>query len=179
MNKLQALPLIAFWITAISYAAEPELYINDSEADIIEAAREIIRKDPNVALITIDSEGQPRARTVVARPPEEDMTIWIATRPTTRKVAQIGHNRKVTLYFSVDSESSYVTIMGTATLHDDLSTKEAKKWRSEERRKMLWPNYPNDYLLIKVQPKWMEVLGEGISAHPQTWRPQAGVFEVR
>ncbi len=150
-----------------------ELYRIDDEQSILRAARAIIAADSVAALVTIDADGQPRVRSVNASTPEQDMTIWIATRPDTRKVEQIRRNPNVALYYNDDEALSYVSIMGIATLHDDLATKDAKNFFDDSVLRALWPDYPRDYLLIRVTPRWIEVIGHGISAHPQTWRPQA------
>lgn len=144
-----------------------------SNVDIIAAVQSIIEKDPNAALITTGKDGQPRARTVLVRPPVDDLVIWISTTPTSRKVEQIRENSRVALYFSVDDEFSYATIMGIATFYDDPETKELIKWRNEEHRQRLWPDFPEGYLLIRVQPTRVEVLGEGIWWIDDTWRPAA------
>ena len=101
MNRVAFVLAWALMLASLdARGAEDELYIASPAAVILGAAREIIRADPDGALITIDAEGQPRARTVTTRPPDADMTIWIATRPDTRKVAQIRNNARVTLYFN-------------------------------------------------------------------------------
>lgn len=168
--------LICFY-TFVVCECGGELYREASEVIILEAAREIIAEDPYCALITIDEGGHPRVRTVRGSAPNEGMTIWIATRPSTRKVNQILANNKVTLYFNNDETSSYVSLMGRATLHDDLETKEKENFFEEEDLKRFWPQYPKDYLLIKVIPFWIEVMGHGIKGHPETWRPQAVILE--
>ena len=86
---------------------------------------------------------------MTARPPDEDMTIWIATRPDTRKVAQIRNNAQVTLYFNDDEKLSYVTVMGSAKLHDDLATLQAKNWYPEERLRMFWPDFPKTFYWLE------------------------------
>ena len=166
--------LISFAFVACQ-AAGTEFYRQDSDERLIDAIRKVVGKDASAGLITIDSDGQPRVRTVDVRPLGDDMSFWVATKPNTRKVLQIHANPKVTLYFSLDDEFSYVSVMGTAILHDDFDLKEAKKWRSEATRKAFWPNYPDEYLLIEIRPIWIEVLGNGIAPHPETWRPQ-GIF---
>ena len=170
---LLALSLLFVSVTGAEEANDPA----SAESVILSAARAIIAEDPNCALITLDSELQPRVRTVTASPPEDDLTIWIATRPSTRKVRQIRQHEKVTLYFNDDVKGSYVSIMGRATLHDDLETKRAKIFHDEGDFRAFWPNYPDDYLLIKVVPIWIEVLGHGIEADLDTWRPQGVVLE--
>jgi len=144
---------------------------------LVLAARKIIAEDPFAALITVDANGLPRARTVNVRPPDIDMVMWIATKPNTRKVEQIRANPNVTLYFSNDLKSAYVTVMGTAVLHDDMESIEATSWYPENQLRTFWPDFPKDYLLIEVKPIWFEVLGHGIEANEETWRPQAVVIE--
>jgi general stress protein 26 len=51
-------------------------------------------------LRTQDEEGRSQARTVNRFPPEEDMTVWIATSTLTRKVQQIRRDPRVTLYYA-------------------------------------------------------------------------------
>ena len=148
------------------------LYQSATTSQVLDAARQIIAGDPDCALITVDAKGQPRARTVTASAPEDDMTIWIATKPNTRKVTQLREHAQVTLYFSNDAAFSYVSIMGTATLHEDLATIEAKNFYPPEQLRVHWPNYPEDFLLIEVTPTWIEVEGHGMSGHAETWQPQ-------
>lgn len=161
---------------ASSEPAQVERSFEEHKALVL-AARGIIAEDPFAALITVDADGQPRARTVNVRPPDSDMVMWIATKPNTRKVQQIRANPNVTLYFSNDLKSAYVTVMGTAVLHDDLETMEATSWYPDNQLRTFWPEFPKDYLLIEVRAKWFEVLGHGIEADTETWRPQAVVIE--
>lgn len=161
----------------ISALQADELYHSDDRESIIKAARQIIVADPNCALITIDADHQPRARTVTASPPSRDMTIWITTRASTRKVQQIKDNAKVTLYFNDDVEGSYVSVMGTASLYPDLESAGVENWFPDAAFKGFYPNYPDGFVLIEVKPTWLEVMGRGIKGHPETWRPQAVKFE--
>ncbi len=140
----------------------------------IEAAiRAIVAADPTAALVTVDADGQPRTRSVDVRPLDDTWTFWIATKPNTRKVTQIEAHRQVTLYFDVDSEGSYVSVMGTARLVDDPATIARITWRDHVSRSAFWPEFPKDYLLIEITPQWIEVIGAGIEADAETWRPQA------
>jgi len=152
---------------------EPELYSARPRDELVDAALSVIQKDAFPALVTVDSEGRPRARTVELRPVVNELSFWVATLPTTRKVQQIRANPNVLLYFSVDGEGSYVSVMGSARLHTDLETKKRMTWRDESARAALFPDYPDDYLLIEILPEWIEVGGQGIEFHPDDWRPQA------
>jgi general stress protein 26 len=173
-----AITIGIFWLllTSSRVHAQTPVYQIDDDATILAAARAIIAEDPDCALITTDESGQPRVRTVTASTPDEDMIIWIATRPDTRKVQQIKQSERVSLYFNLDAKSAYVSVMGRATLHDDLATKELIKIYEVAARNAFWPQYPDDYLLIKIVPEWIEVMGFGISGNPQTWRPQGVSF---
>jgi general stress protein 26 len=151
-----------------------EFYRTSDQRAILDAARAIITDDRNAGFVTIDEYGRPRVRTVYTSEPDENMVIWVATRPSTRKVEQIRQNSAVSLYYSDDAALSYVSVMGTATLHDDAAaTIQAKTFFEEARLRKFWPEYPKDFLLIRIQPQWIEVTGRGIEAHPDTWRPQA------
>lgn len=121
------------------------------------------------ALITQDKEGRPQIRTMNPFPPEEDMTVWIATSTLTRKVQHIHSNPNVTLYYSNHSQATgYVAITGRAELVDD---------RAEmiKRKRAYWdqafPGFKN-LVLIKVIPERMDVLNYSreVLNDPQTWR---------
>ena len=170
------LGLLALW-TIPAFATEG-LYRTIQDEEILHAARAIIAGDPDAALVTIDGKGQPRIRTVTTSTPESDMTIWVATKPNTRKVSQLRNNPKVALYFNNDAAFNYVSIMGTATLHDDIETKTAKNFYPEDELQKHWPDYPNDYLLIRITPTWIEVEGHGVTGHADTWQPQGLELKV-
>src|SRR5512146_1466111 len=55
-------------------------------ADWIAAAREIMAAQTYCALATPDEDGRPQIRTMNPFPPEEDMTVYMATSTSTRKV---------------------------------------------------------------------------------------------
>ena len=154
-----------------------ELYMESPPVELIAAARSIIAKDLFPALISLDAQGAPRVRTVELRPLGDDLEFWVATKPNTRKVTQIRRNSEVALYFSVDAEGSYVSVMGLAILHEDDATKTAMSWRDESARLAFWPDFPDDYLLIEIKPTWIEVTGAGVATHAQDWRPQAIVMD--
>jgi general stress protein 26 len=160
-----------------SFVCADELYSSDDRETIIAAARKIIEDDPDCAFITVGLDGQPRARTITTSPPADDMTVWLATRPSTRKVEQIRKNPKVTLYYNNDDKNSYLSIMGIATLHPSLESRSVENWFSEPIFRGFWPNYPENFLLIEVKPIWIEVTGEGVAMEPKGWRPQAAEFK--
>ncbi|MFK5856995.1 MAG: pyridoxamine 5'-phosphate oxidase family protein, partial [Bacteroidota bacterium] len=117
------------------------------------AAREIIIDAGTCALITLDDEGKPRARTMDPFIPENDFTVWFGTNSNSRKVEQIKKDPTVTLYYFDAKSQGYVVISGTAQLVND-SEKKEKYWKEEW--KDYYPNKGDNYLLIKVTPKWLE-----------------------
>jgi general stress protein 26 len=137
--------------------------------ELIAAAREIMAGQTYCALITQDEEGRPQIRTMNPFPPEEDMTVWIATSILTRKVRHIRRDPRVTLYYGNHSKATgYVAITGRAALVDD---------RAEmiKRKRAYWdssfPGFKN-LVLIKVIPERIDVLNysRGALGDPQTWR---------
>jgi len=168
------LVMAAAVLQAVGGGAEEAPYREASREEKLAAARRVMDADRWCALITADTQGQPRARTMEPFPPEEDLTVWIATNPSSRKVREIRDNPKVTLYYNDDAAESYVTIMGTARIHEDRETKMRRKHRLVGK---YWPRFPEDYTLIEVKPTWLEVVVPGIPNHPKTWRPQEVRFD--
>jgi general stress protein 26 len=141
--------------------------------DLRTAARDVMRASKYCALVTVDDQGRPRARTVHPFPPGNDFVVWIATRPVTRKVEQIRADPNVTLYYFDAERLEYVTLMGRARLVDDL---EEKKKRRNLISFALYPDWPEDCLLIEVTPERLEVQAKGVDPDDVTWRPQSLEF---
>ena len=143
---------------------------------LMTVAKEIMTAAGTCALITIDKEGRPRVRVMDPFLPESDFTVWFGTNPKSRKVDQIKKNPKVTLYYLDSDASGYVMIHGIAQLVDGKEEKE-KYWK--DAWEAFYPNKPEDYLLIKVSPEWMEVISvtRGINGDPTTWKPPVVLFD--
>jgi general stress protein 26 len=139
-------------------------------------AREVMEAADYAALITLDAEGHPRARVMDPFPPEDDMSVWLATNPLSRKVEQIQADDRVTLYYFDDVGLGYVTLMGTARLVDDPEEK-ARRWKPGWEA--FYPDRDSSYLLIQVRPHRMEVISvkHGLDGDPDTWTPPG--FETR
>jgi general stress protein 26 len=136
----------------------------------LQAAREIMSRAGNCALITLDKKGTPQVRTMDPFEPERDFAVWLATNPNSRKVQHIKRNPRVTLYYSNKDQNGYVTLHGKAILVDDQKEKD-KRWKEEW--KAFYPNRSDQYILIKVIPDYLEVIHykRGISGDPKTWQP--------
>ncbi|MDZ4715594.1 MAG: pyridoxamine 5'-phosphate oxidase family protein [Cytophagales bacterium] len=146
--------------------------------EVLAAARDIITHTTTCALITQDSQGISRVRTMDPFAPEADFTVWLATNPKSRKVEELRKNPRVTLYYSDKQDQGYVTIHGTARLVNDQREKD-RRWK--ESWKEFYPNRSDAYLLIEVTPDRLEVINYrmGINGKKETWEPAAVVFERR
>lgn len=151
--------------TTLSLRAEPV----SQDDQVLLAARQVVMATAFPTLITVDAIGQPKARTVDAFAPDADWVVWVATRPNTRKVAEIRKTPRVTLHYFSETLKSYVSLMGEATLVSDLATKRALR-RDQDSAK-LYPNFPDDYQLIRIQPTHLEGILPGFRGDPSTWAP--------
>jgi len=140
-----------------------------------ETAREIMKTAYYCSLITLDEDNQPRARIMEPFPPEEDMTIWLATNPKSRKVKQLKKNSKATLQYFDKNNLGYVSLMGNAYLIDDEKIKQ-KYWRDSWAS--FYANQKEAYLLIKFIPYKLEVISakHGINGDSLTWQPSGSLF---
>ena len=158
--------LFLLFFTTHAFGQQPRF----SRDALISAAREIMTTTRYCALITTGRTGRAHTRTMDAFAPEEDMTIWLATNPRSRKVAEIRRNPKVTLYYFDRESAAYVTIYGTARLVNEKGEK-AKRWKDDW--KTFYPDRDKSYLLIKITPKRLEVVNvnKGIVSDTPTWQP--------
>lgn len=170
---------LAFYLLLIptgSFAQEKaEAHADSSRVKLLDAAREIIQSSNTCTLITLDQEGRPRARLMDPFPPEEGMTIWFGTKSKSRKVLQIQHDPRATIFYTAGDQSGYVMIHGDAELVDDAEMKQ-KYWK--DAWQAFYPDKDDSYLLIRVSPAWMEVVSyaHGISGDPVTWEAQSVIF---
>lgn len=148
-----------------------------NDAEILDLARKTIEKVRYAAFATVDDNGQPRTRIVDAFAPDEDFVIFVATKPNTRKVNQIKAHNRVTLFYFDDEGRNYVSLMGEASLIDDEAMKRAMRREADSDR--IYPNFPNDYLLIRIEPIWLEGLLPGYRGDRETWTPARVDFSAR
>ncbi len=167
MKKLLSLSAI---LSALIISTNLFAQVTYSEHQLKEVAKKVIANSQSCNLITLDKTGAPRARAMDSFPVEDDFTVWFGTNSISRKVKQIEKDSRVTLYFLSKDNSGYVVIAGEATLVNDENLKE-KYWKKEWRQ--FYPDKKKNYLLIKVETKWLEVLSppHGINNDPVTWEP--------
>ena len=175
--------ILKCYLIIVSFICTPfishgqELAAKSEEAKkILAVANEMINQRGPCALITVDDQGIPRARAMDPFLPEKDFTIWFGTNASSRKVDQIGKNPNVTVYYEAENRSGYVTLHGQASLVNDPLEK-ARRWKTEWES--FYPDREKDYLLIKVKPKWLEVISttRNILGDDRAWTPPRILFE--
>jgi general stress protein 26 len=112
-------------------------------------------------LATCDGD-QPRVR-IVSPVVEDDMSIWVTTRSTSRKVKQLRENPKICLAFvgRPDGDKA-VTIIGEALIIPDIEKKK-RIWKMAPFD--LYEHFPggpdsDDFCLLKIIVKrieWREI----------------------
>lgn len=156
---------------------EPQPAQPPGREEIIAAAREIIAAAGNCALITIGPDGAPQARMMDPFPPADDLTAWMATSRTTRKVAEMRADERVTLIYFDRDNPGYATLIGRARLVDDVAERRAR-WK--EQWNEYYPGGPegDSYLLIELVPERLEVVSvkHDIAAAPLAWQPAIVMF---
>ncbi|MBT2188115.1 pyridoxamine 5'-phosphate oxidase family protein [Sphingobium nicotianae] len=153
-------------------APVPEHYRTVEPAAMIAAANALIARDMFTTLITVDAENRPRARTVLVSAPDEDFTLWMATRPGTRKLEQIAHNHTATLHFADDASAAYASLMGEARMVSDPALIASRNPYKGQALKQFFPDFPRDFVLLAFRPAWLEITTASIPSTTDTWRPQ-------
>ena len=190
MNPFRSFIAALLWVALLVNPARAqapvpraELRLAPDSRALVDSARSLMLRDSAVALVTVDSSGQPRVRTVRAfidpvdpAHLERGVTVWVMTRFSTRKVNQARAHPEATLYFSDDDRQSYATIMGTAIVHTDPNHPGVKRHINEQYVKFFWPDFPRDFVMLEIRPRWLEYMGPGIPNDPNTWRPFAVIF---
>lgn len=146
-----------------------ESAVPDYERDtLISAAKEIMEKTRYCALITLDQTGHPQVRTMDPFAPDDDMVVWLGTNKNSRKVSELRHDSRVTLYYEAPEGSGYAVLQGTGQLVDDPGKKE-EYWKKDWER--FYPDKDSTYTLIKVLPEKLEVIHyrRGITGASETW----------
>ena len=168
--------LFALYLFPVAGHSQDKVLTDSVNAKLIIGAKEIMAAAGVCTLITLDEEGNARARAMDGFPPDNNFIIWFGTNPKSRKVFQIQHNSSVTLYYFDKATASYVTIHGSAEIINSQEEK-GNHWKEEWHN--FYPDYPENYGLIKVTPEWMEVISEsrGIIGNPLTWQPPVVRFK--
>ena len=140
------------------------------EKELINVSREMIKNCYYGTFITIDENGQPRARIMEPFFPDENFEIWMATNPKSRKVQQIRQNPKTTMHYYDKNNMAYVSFMGNAYIVNDEQTK-AQKWKKGWEQH--YDNQKEAYMLIRFVPNVLELINfsKGYNGDKDNWAP--------
>ncbi len=154
-RRVFCLGLVSASVLAASAARAQEKGDAPSREKLIASARELIGTLKYCALITLDAAGQPQVRTMNPFPPEDDMSVYMATTTLSRKYKEIQQNPRVTLYYANHADATgYVSLAGKAVLIDDMQ-------EILKRKRAYWDDaFPGlkNIVLIKVVPERLEVV---------------------
>jgi len=169
---LFAISIFTFLSCTIVNSAQEEIRDDFTldEQKIINLSKEIIKETYFSTLITVDKNGQPRARVMEPFEPDKNFIIWLATNPKSRKVAQLKNNSKATLHYFDKNNLEYVSLMGNAFLINDNTIKSQKFKDGWDK---FYKNQKEDYLLIKFIPKTLELISipNEFTGDSLTWKP--------
>jgi general stress protein 26 len=124
----------------------------------------------HASLATCDGD-QPRVRTV-SPIVEDDMSIWVTTGGTSRKVKQIRQNPKICLAFvELPDGDKAAVVIGEAQIIPDIEKKK-RVWKLASFD--LWKHFPNgpdsdDFCLLKIIVKSIE--------WRESWTAGAKIYE--
>jgi general stress protein 26 len=154
---------------AVGLAQEP---IPQSAREKVEGvARRIMSAARFCSLVTIGDQGAPQARIVDPLEPDASLTIYVATNPRSRKVAEITRDSRVTLLYFDTARLAYVTVIGRAF---EVSGTEKGGHYKKEWEGFFVRNQPETYTLYRIVPSRMEVVSaqDGLTGDTATWRPE-------
>ena len=127
----------------------------------------IMKENSLHAYLATSDYGQPVVRSV-SPIVEDNLSIWVTTFCSSRKVKQIQNNPNVIVYYFDSEGLSYVALAGRARLVND-PEKKAHYWKEGWER--FYPNVDEDYILITVTPERLELFSfeYDIMGEPPTW----------
>lgn len=134
----------------------------------LEIARRILRAAPYGFLTTCGEDG-PRARLVQHLLVEDDCSIWLATSPRSRKVADVRASPWPVVYAVEDRQAfAYVTVSGEPSLIDD-DTRRRALWQDGLRA--FFPGGPlgEDFILMRVAAHRLELMSFADAVHPDPY----------
>lgn len=111
--------------------------------DVKEHVKELVQKNPNSVLATIDENGFPCMRVMYTMCIEDDMTVYYVTGTQSRKCAQITANPKIAVQWIDPQTWQTVDYVGKAILT-----------REQAVRERFWDDHLLDYFTGKDDPEY-------------------------
>ncbi len=137
---------------------------------VLEVARQIMVAARYCTLVTLGEGHQPQARIMDPLAPGASLTVYVATNPRSRKVAEIRRDARVTLLYFDAARPAYVTLIGRAV---EAGEAEKRSHHKDEWQTFFPRDKPDSYTLYRIAPSRVEVVSapDGLSGDPATWRP--------
>jgi general stress protein 26 len=114
---------------------------------LLQIAREIVASVPACMAITVDRNGDANARVVNPHSLSDTWTVRFATDRRSRKSAEIEHSGRLTLAYQHDAGGGYVSLIGHATISEDVAAKIAR-WNTLADK--WFPGGPTDPNVVYV-----------------------------
>ncbi len=159
-------------VTIVAQAGPDSTPAAPPREKVLTVARDVIRGARYAVLVTIAQDGQPQARIVDPFAPEDDLTIWVGTKPVTRKVADVRRDSRVTLLYFDAAAKGYVSLIGKAEVVSDAAER-TRHWKQEWAGMYKDGSSGDDYVLIRIRPTRLEIVSPraGLISDPDTWLP--------
>jgi general stress protein 26 len=140
---------------ALRYRRWASARTRDGVGATLGAARATMRRK-KYCLLATHGDGSVDARVVEPHPPGRDFSVWMMTRPGSRKAAQLRRDPACTLVYQDDARYACVVLVGRATLVDDPAECRARfrpLWYA------FWPDGPEsgNVVAIRFEPSRIEV----------------------
>ena len=135
--------------------------------ELLATAVAVLRSHPYGFLGTAGVDG-PSQRLVQHLRVDDDATVWVGTSPRSRKVAEVGRTAGASYAVEDRDTVAYATVIGTAEVVDDLTTRRAL-W--EEGLRAFFPAGPDgdDFVLLALRPSAVELMSFGAGIHPDPY----------
>lgn len=151
-------------------AARARIDGNASPDELLAAAKDTVVRTKNCWLATIGAAGAPNARIVSRIPgvePDPDWTIWFLTSDSSRKVAEIRADPRVTMGFQLDIDSAYAVLAGCAEIVG-ARAELTSRWNAEWNGVFPGGSHDPDAVFIKVETTRIELwnLARGVTPAP-------------
>ncbi|MBP9945468.1 MAG: pyridoxamine 5'-phosphate oxidase family protein [Vicinamibacteria bacterium] len=162
---------VVFALCGASASLAQESAPQSSREKVEAVARRIMSAARFCSLVTIGGDGAAQARIVDPTEPDASLTIYVATNPGSRKVAEIKKDPRVTLLYFDTVRLAYVTVIGRAS---EVSGSEKGGHYKKEWDGFFARDNPDTYTLYRIIPSRIEVVSaqDGLAGDTATWRPE-------
>lgn len=134
-----------------------------SAGNLLSLARATVNAVPTCLAITMDSNGDANARAINTSKLTDDWTVRFMTDRRTRKVGEIARTGRLTLVYHHQVGGAYVTLVGRASIIDDIAVKQAI-WQPGSSK---WhPGGPTDQNVVLI---------EFVAERIETWNTPAQI----